>query len=142
MIDTLKELIDEYGYATVYNAIDKLKSYKRKRNITYKTGITDEQFEEFKDAFEDFGFPIGMNSNGSIYIKIADTGTNYYNWRNAKGILYYLGYSNERNEYWIRYRNGDSLTPLHYDKHTRSYGFATFEEAMNYLLKLFNKKFS
>ena len=59
----------------------------------------------------------------------------------SKPIEYTIGYTLGIG-YWLR-RQGESGStfPLHYDRYTGKYGFKTFEEAANYLEKLFIKKY-
>ena len=135
MKNILKNLIDIYGYDNLLNTLNDMKP----------TGspITDENFQDFKAAFKHFGFPITQNKNGSIIIKVANKGTNYYDYKNmnAKGIFYIIGYNEYRNGYWVRRQNGEHQFPLHYNRDSYNYDFATFDDAMEYLLKFFNKKY-
>ena len=86
-------------------------------------------------------FLVSQNANGTICIKVADQGTNWLPHKNYLGIQYQIGYNRYREEYWIRLRNGEHITPLHYNRNTRDYGFDTFDEALDYLKNLFDKKY-
>lgn len=101
--------------------------------------ITRKDFLKVKNSPEFKNFEVSQNSRGTVQIKIADVGTNWINYKNAnaKGIVYQIGYNEQRGEYWIRRQNGRYITPMHYNKQTGNYGFATFDEALEYLKRSF-----
>lgn len=103
--------------------------------------ITKEDFLKVKTAPEFKEFEVKQNNRGTIQITVSERGTNYYDYENKNryGIQYQIGYSEDRREYWIRRRNGRDITPLHYNRHTHDYGFETFDDAVEYLKKLFTK---
>lgn len=99
-------------------------------------------FEMVASMPEFANYQVYSNKNGTIIIKVAERGTNVYNFRNANeryGIQYQLGHSN--GQYWVRQRNGDFIWPMHYDKYTGKYGFETFEAAFAYFMKYWHKKY-
>ena len=103
--------------------------------------ITKRDFIIVKNTPQFKNFNVSQNSNGTICIKVSDNGTNHFPHKNYLGIQYQIGYSEYRGEYWVRLRNGQNITPLHYNRDTRNYGFETFNDALNYLKNLFDKKY-
>lgn len=102
--------------------------------------ITKREFLMAKYMPEFKNYEVNQNSRGTIQIKVAEYGTNYYNRSNNDfGIAYQIGYNEDRGEYWIRRRNGRYTTRLHHNRRTGEYGFETFEDALEYLRKLFIK---
>ena len=103
--------------------------------------ITRRDFIKVKNTPQFKNFDISQNNNGTICIKVSDSGTNYISYKNYLGIQYQIGYNEYRGEYWLRLRNGRHITPLHYNKNTRNYGFETFDDALDHLKNLFDKKY-
>ena len=103
--------------------------------------ITRRDFIKVKNTPQFRNFDISQNNNGTICIKVSDSGTNYISYKNYLGIQYQIGYNEYRGEYWLRLRNGRHITPLHYNKNTRNYGFETFDDALDHLKNLFDKKY-
>ena len=103
--------------------------------------ITRQDFLKVKNDPQFNNFVVSQNANGTICIKVAERGTNSLPLKNYLGIQYQIGYNRYREEYWVRLRNGRHITPLHYNRNTREYGFDTFDEALDYLKNLFDKKY-
>ena len=103
--------------------------------------ITRRDFIKVKNTPQFRNFDISQNNNGTICIKVSDNGTNRFPHKNYLGIQYQIGYSEYRGEYWVRLRNGQNITPLHYNRNTGNYGFETFDDALDYLKNLFDKKY-
>ena len=62
--------------------------------------ITRKDFLKVKNTPEFKNFEVSQNSRGTIQIKIADVGTNWIDYKNAnlKGIVYQIGYNEQREE--------------------------------------------
>lgn len=103
--------------------------------------ITRRDFIKVKNTPQFRNFDVSQNNNGTICIKVSDNGTNYISYKNYLGIQYQIGYNEYRGEYWLRLRNGQHITPLHYNRNTRNYGFETFDDALDHLKNLFDKKY-
>ena len=87
-------------------------------------------------------FPVYLNRNNTIVIRVADVGTstNCYSWENERyGIQYQIGYNIERNGFWIRRRNGGSIFRHHLDRDTHEYNFSNYEDVYNYFIKFWEK---
>ena len=84
-------------------------------------------------------FRIRVAKSGNIKIEIKPGDRHLGGWR--RPIEYTIGYTHGIG-YWLR-RQGESGStfPLHYNRSTHKYGFNTFEEAANWLEKLFIDKY-
>lgn len=105
--------------------------------------ITNREFRLVANMPEFKNYNVSQNKNGTIVIKVADRGTNYYNWNdeNSRGISYQLGYNDDRDEYWIRRRNGGYISLMHHNRKTNEYGFKSFDEMLDYFLNFWHKKY-
>jgi len=103
--------------------------------------ITAKDFRKVLNAPEFKGFDVSINRNGTIEIKVSNRNTNYI--YNPYGIIYYIGYRCDYDGYWVRQRNGEYIWPMNRNSNIPQdkYWFNTFDDALDYLKKHFNKKF-
>jgi hypothetical protein len=107
--------------------------------------ITAKDFRKVLNAPEFKPFDVSINRNGTIEIKVSNTNNNYLP-GDKHGRIYYIGYRPDvgyHGSYWVRQRNGSRIWPMNRNSKVPQdwYWFDSFDDALEYLRKHFNKKY-